>query len=163
MIKRLTVFRTSSEALSQEMAQQHFSTLLYLIICIPSILCIHIASMWQALRFSEALPVKHPAPSFLSQACSGHNELAAASSAYSQLLCPREKVHACYMIQFPVCVASILTIHRFIDVFNVFLFGSDGRRQKGRSVHVQRNIKTRHRASSCQPFWANGCGILQRR
>lgn len=29
------------------------------------------------------------------------------------------------MIQFPVRVASILTIHRFIDVFNVFLFGSD--------------------------------------
>lgn len=128
------------------MAQQHFSTLLavsyYLhAFLIPRILCIHIASMWQALPCSEALPTKHPAPSFLSQACSGHNELAAASSAHSQLLYQREKVHACYMIQFPVCVASILTILWFIDVFNVFLFGSDSWRQKWRSMDVQPNIK----------------------
>lgn len=133
MIKRMTVFITdhetpSSDPLSQEMAQQHFSTLPLLAVSyyphaflIPRIPCIHIASMWHALPRSEALPMKHPAPSFLSQACSGHNELAAASSAYSQLLYQREKVHACNMIQFPVCVASILTIHQFIDVFNVFL------------------------------------------
>lgn len=75
----------------QEMAQQHFSTFPLLAVSyylhaflIPRILCVHIASMWQALPCSEALPMKHPAPSFLSQACSGHNELAAASSSSQQ-------------------------------------------------------------------------------
>lgn len=70
--------------------------------------------------------MKHPAPSFLSQACSGHNELAAASGSQQQQqqhtvsFCTRQKkkkVHACCVIQFPVCVASSLTIPRFIDVF----------------------------------------------
>lgn len=139
-IKWSTVFITDLETpssdpllslfFSQEMAQQHFSTFPLLAVSyylhaflIPRILCVHIASMWQALPCSEALPMKHPAPSFLSQACSGHNELAAASSSggsssiQSAFVSARKKVHACCVIQFPVCVASSLTIPRFIDVF----------------------------------------------
>lgn len=82
--------------------------------------------------------MRHPAPSFLSQACSGHNVLAAASSAHSRLFVPTRKGARLRMIQFPVCIASISTIHRFIDVFNVFLFGSDSRGQKWRSMQCQR-------------------------
>lgn len=154
----------------QETPRQHFATLPPLAVSyylhaflIPRILCVRIAGMWQASPRSQALPMRHPAPSFLSQACSGHNVLAAASSAQSPFCTNKKRCTPSYD---SISCERYVNLQQFTDSLMFLMFSClaltvGGRNGSACNANVRISASVSDQAAAT--FWRGGRGSRESR